>query len=302
MVKNVVENVAKTCFLAVCLTGSAVGLGCAEDGDDLGDPEERTAEIIDNLVEAGYSEDDIEIRESELFDGDLTLGEREPQVFVDGDVLVSLEASRELLGQDDGDGEAFRLWRTPNLVNNNTTVCLAKVTSAAAGWGSYVLTNNMRTGVDMARDNFNALASFNLTFVSGNASLSNTGTLSHGIPGCTSTIFIYQTNGGPGGQAGFPSGGAPYNQVQLFSGLTGYNVDIHEHVATHEIGHAIGLRHADWKTRASCGQNTNEGKSGAVQISGTVDQTTNSIMASCFGAGAGGEFMGQDAAAFGALY
>ncbi len=288
--------------LSVCLAGSMLAIGCGEVEGDKGSIEERNAEIVDNLLAAGFAEDDIEIRDAQLVGADLVIGELEAQVFVDGDTHVTLQASRDLIGEGSDDDDTFRLWRTSGIVNNPSTICLAKVTSAAAGYGAYVLTNSMQQGVDMARNNYAALAGFGLSFVVGNASINNAGQISHAIPGCTSTIFIYQVAGGAGGQAGFPSGGAPYNQVQLFSGLSGFNLDVHEHVATHEIGHAIGLRHADWKTRSSCGQNQNEGQSGAVQIPGTVDQTTNSIMASCFGGGATGEFLGQDSLALTTLY
>lgn len=295
-----VTNVAKKHVLAVCLAGSTLALGCGESGDDHLGVDGRNAEIIDNLLEAGFSADDIEIRDSEVVDGDQRLGMAAPQVFVDGDVHVTLEASRELLG--DGDGSPFRLWRTPNLVTNPATICLAKVTTAQAPYASYVLTNSMVAGVDLARGNYAALASFGLSFTLGNATLSSTGMLSHAIPGCTYSIFIYRVYGGAGGSAGFPAGGAPYNQIRLNSGLAGFNVDVHEHVATHEIGHTIGLRHSDWKTRSSCGQNTTEAQLGAVQIPGTVDQTTNSVMASCFNARSLGELMGQDALALTTLY
>ncbi|WP_046743554.1 M57 family metalloprotease [Kordia zhangzhouensis] len=52
----------------------------------------------------------------------------------------------------------------------------------------------------------------------------------------------------------------------------------------HEIGHCIGLRHTDYQTRQSCGQNVNEGSAGvgAIYIPGTpTGSDTNSIMQSC---------------------
>jgi len=294
-----VGTVAKATMLSMCL-GSMLALGCGESADDHDDIDSRNAEIVDNLLAAGFAEDEIEIRESLVLDAEQRLVTEEV-VLVDGDTQVTLEASRELAGESDG--ESFRLWRTPNLVTNPSSICLARVTSAANGYGSYVLTAAMSNSVQAARDNYAALAGFGLTFTVVNASINSQGQITFNNPGCNYPIYIYQVNGGAGGQAGFPpGGGAPFNQVQLFSGLAGLNADIHEHVTTHEIGHAIGLRHSDWKTRVSCGQNVNEGQSGAVLIPGTVDQTTNSIMAACVAGNTNGEFRGQDAAALSTLY
>ena len=41
----------------------------------------------------------------------------------------------------------------------------------------------------------------------------------------------------------------------------------------HEVGHCIGLRHTDYQTRESCGQNVNEGSArvGAIHIAGTAN-------------------------------
>lgn len=295
-------DVIKTCVLSAGIAGSVLlALGC-DSGDDEPTIEDRNAEIVANLMEAGYAESDIEIRDDVRADGDLRLGAPEPQVFVDGDVHVTLEASRELLGEADADGESFRLWRTSSLVTNPSNICLARVSSAQAPYGGTVLTAAMNTGVSDARNNYAALAGFGLTFTVGSASVNASGILSTTMVGCNYVIYIYKVNGGAGGSSGFPSGGAPYNQIQLNSGLAGLSADVHEHVATHEIGHAIGLRHSDWKTRVSCGQNTNEGQSGAVQIPGTVDQTTNSIMAACFNVGTTGEFLGQDSLALSTIY
>lgn len=295
-------------FLSMCISLSA---GCADGGDDHDDVEDRNGEIVENLLAAGFSAEEIEVREAaafaELADGELALvdpelGELELQVFVDGDVRMTLEASRELLDGGGDGSETFRHWRTPNLVDNNKTICLAKVTTAAGAFSSYELTADMKTGVDKAKKNYNDLTAFGLTFKVGNASLNGSGKLSHGISGCDFTTYIYKVNGEAGGSAGFPSGGAPYEQIQLNSGLAGLSVDVHEHVATHEIGHTIGMRHTDWKTRSSCGQNTKEGKRGASQIPGTANQTTNSIMAACFDFGTNGELRGEDAEAFKKIY
>jgi hypothetical protein len=273
----------------------ALMTGCAA-GDDSDDPVERSGEIVENLLEAGYLAENIDVREAPNM-----IGADGLQVFVDGDVHVTLAASREILDLDDGDG-AFRQWRTSGLVNNYTTICMAKITAVTGGASSsYILTTAMRAGVDAARDNYNALSSFELTFVSGNGTL-NGNTLTTSMTGCNSVIYYYQVSGGAGGSAGFPSGGAPYNQVQLNSGLAGYSADVHEMVATHETGHCIGMRLADWKTRSSCGQNLTEGQNGAVLISGTPDQTTDSFMRSCFTSSDNGEFRGYDTTALNAIY
>jgi hypothetical protein len=52
----------------------------------------------------------------------------------------------------------------------------------------------------------------------------------------------------------------------------------------HEIGHCIGLRHTDYQTRESCGQNINEGSAGvgAIYIPGTpTGSDPTSLMQSC---------------------
>lgn len=296
-----VNRVAKTGFVSIFLTSMALAVGCADNsGDDYDEIDERNAEIVDNLIEAGFSEDDIEIREAPVVGTDLILNESELQVFVEGDMHVTLEASRDML---DKGPESFRHWRTPGIVSpSNSTICLAKATSAAGGFGSYVLTGAMQTGVNWANNNFNNVGGLSLNFKTGNASISSSGQLSTSMTGCTDVIYIYKVNGGAGGSAGFPSGGAAYNQVRLNSGLAGFSNNVHEHVATHEVGHAIGLRHTDWQTRQSCGQNSNEGQSGASQIPGTPFQTTNSIMAACFSGNSNGEFRGADQTALSTLY
>jgi hypothetical protein len=286
-----------------CLLASTLATGCLEHGEPNDDVTERNAKIVENLLEAGFSPQDIELRESEPaainVDGELQLGAPQMQVFVDGDVHVTLDASRELLGRGGG---SFRHWRTPNIVNNNTMICLAAVTTADGQYTSHALTDTMQLGLDHAGQNLADLSSFGLSFKIVSASLSSNGTLSHSNNDCDYSIFVYEVPGNAGGSSGFPSGGSPYTQVRLNSGLASYSLDAHEHVTIHEIGHAIGLRHTDWLTRSSCGENTSEGQHGASQISGTPDQTADSVMAACFSANTDGEFRGDDQRALEELY
>ena len=80
------------------------------------------------------------------------------------------------------------------------------------------------------------------------------------------------------------------------------NNQVYEHIATHEIGHAIGFRHSDWITRESCGESVQEPWSGAQYIPGTPVITTNSIMAACLPEFTNGEFRGDDVEAFEYVY
>jgi Dual-action HEIGH metallo-peptidase len=293
---------------------SALAVGCMEAPDDE-DPTtarlDEIEEITENLLAAGYTEDEIEVVELEdsfSINGVVVIS-KGPQVLVGGDVNVTLEASRALL--DAGDEDAFRQWRTPGLVTNNTTICLAAATSwipNEVGPSLFgLLSTDMLNGLVFARDNYNALPSMNLQIEVRNAQLGISGNMlvtPANQVGCTYFIavarhyWVLENTG----SSGFPSGnGAPYGAI-LVNGNT--NDQVFEHIMTHELGHTIGLRHSDWKTRASCGQNTNEGQSGAVQIAGTMDQSTNSIMAAClpFDLVTNGEFRGEDALALSTLY
>lgn len=290
---------------------SVLAVGCAEGADDevegTQDRDAELAEITENLLAAGYTEEDIEIVEMSdtiVVDGKVVMQEG-PQVMVGGDIHVTLEASRELLGDVEGD-DAFRLWRTPGLVTNNNTICLARATymnTEEIGPPIFgTLTTDMSTGVHYARNNYNWTAGVGLDFQTRDGVLSINGYVvltPAQQQGCDFIIDVVRGWGATGGQAGFPSGGVPYGLIQLKG--TGSN-QVFEHIATHEIGHTIGLRHSDWKTRVSCGQNINEGQSGASQIAGTADQTTNSVMSACFALNTNGEFRGEDQEALGVIY
>jgi hypothetical protein len=93
-----------------------------------------------------------------------------------------------------------------------------------------------------------------------------------------------------GRASGFPSGGNPSSGFTLSTSSCATSflntANKADEVMAHEIGHCIGFRHTDYMTRASCGQNTNEGTAGvgAVYIPGTpttVSGSYNSWMMAC---------------------
>lgn len=109
--------------------------------------------------------------------------------------------------------------------------------------------------------------------------------------------------------AGFPSGGNPYNRIQVNSDYLGSNPGTN-YLATilaHEIGHSIGFRHTDYMNRAySCGGSYyNEGAStvGAIHIPGTpTGADPNSWMLACIGSGVNRYFNSNDRTALNYLY
>ncbi|RYZ40135.1 MAG: protease B [Myxococcaceae bacterium] len=235
-----------------------------------GDPEVENQEIVSNLIEAGFPANDILVADG--------------AVYVGRDAHVTLEASREMLQAPEASAEQYR---TTNLVGTGVTkICI----NPTADFNSYT---NLSQGLDQAITNYNERG-LRITFARGPAS------------GCTANITA-QTTTGTGGQAGFPSGGLPYGNFFIGTGLNAYSVDVNEHVITHEVGHAIGFRHSDYYNRSiSCGAGGDEGDAGvgAILIPGTPDTAVvgGSIMNSCFRATETGEWTASDITALTYLY
>jgi hypothetical protein len=251
---------------------SALLLGCGMDQAGTDDSQE----IIDNLLQVGFPAEEIR-----LADG---------LVYVGNDAVVTLQASREMLQPSDSTEEQYR---TTNLVGgpNPSTICV----NGAAFAG------NFSTGLNNAIGNYNAVfngGGFRLRFQRVNGGP---------VAGCTFFINGVIQAGLVGGSAGFPSGGAPFGQINIGGGLSAFSVDVIEHVITHELGHCIGFRHSDWFNRAiSCGAGGAEPNSppGAILIPGTPAGAVvgGSIMNACFRSVETGEFTGTDITALRNLY
>jgi len=234
------------------------------------EPQQENEEIVANLIEAGFPEADIM--------------EADGRIWVGRDALVTLEASREML---EPGKESLEQYRTTNLVGTSITKICINPTSA---FNSYA---RLSQGLDLAIANYNGQG---LRF-----------TMARGpTTGCSANITA-RTMSGTGGSAGFPSGGRPYSEINIGTGLNSYSVDVNEHVITHELGHAVGFRHSDYYNRAiSCGSGGNEGSSGvgAIHIPGTPTTATvgGSVMNSCFRSTETGEWTSSDRTALQYLY
>lgn len=204
---------------------------------------------------------------------------------LEGDIIMTRD---QIMNMELGGDITSKQYRTNNLVSNGVITIIGYTGNNSNG-----LTSRMRTGLQWAVNNYNALnldISFNLTF---------------GTNYQNKDMVVYQVAGGAGGSAGFPSGGNPNKWVRINSGLASYSTNVHEHVIGHEIGHSIGFRHTDWFSRQSCGQNSNEGAAGVgvIHIPGTpTGYDSTSLMLACFSSNEDGEFNNNDIIALNYLY
>ena len=260
----------KALVFAVSCSALAFGCGAVQPSDSTDDNQE----IIENLMQAGFPANDIQV-----FDGKVYVG-------LDGE--VNLQASREMLQPDESAG-GLEQYRTTNLVGTNiTNIC---VNGAA-------FTGKFSTALTAAIANYNNLGlRWHMTRTSGSTT------------GCSATITAHVTTG-TGGVSGFPSGGRPFNAINIGSGLQAatFPTSTVTHVITHELGHTVGFRHSDFFNRSiSCGgAATNEGNGGvgAILIPGTPSGASvgGSVMNSCFRTNETGRFTSTDVTALNALY
>jgi hypothetical protein len=253
-----------TLFAVAC---ASLAFGCSSDMT----PAEEQAEIIDNLIQAGYPADEILVQDGLVYAG--------------RDAVVSLEGSREMLVTD---GDAKEQYRTSNLMGSGVTKVCVNPSSR------FVSNSDLMAGLQAAVDNYNSQG---LTFQ-----------LAIGpTTGCSANISMV-TQGGTSSSAGFPSGGLPYpGPVYIGTGTARYGAGPVKHVIEHELGHCIGFRHSDYYNRSiSCGAGGNEGDAGvgAILIPGTPSTAVRggSVYNSCYSTTSTGVFTSSDVTALQYLY
>ncbi|RNL82070.1 peptidase [Sinomicrobium pectinilyticum] len=264
-----------------------VGIGllltaCENDPKDenLDVQQEVSDEVLDKLASLELNTNDVSLTDVVLPDGSV-----ETNYLIEGDIVMSKEHLSEMELHGGVESEQYHTW---NLVNSPKTINVIGYTGSSQG-----LSSAMQTALQQAVNSYNSL-NLGLTF-----------TLTFGTNYNPYDIVVYSPSGGAGGQAGFPSGGNPYKWVQIFSGLNSYPTQVIRHVIMHEIGHCLGMRHTDWFSRQSCGQNSNEGEAGvgAVHIPGTpTGYDPSSVMLACFNSGVSGNWGQYDIVALNYLY
>tara|TARA_R110002050_G_scaffold1281_3_gene9252 strand:- start:75547 stop:76395 length:849 start_codon:yes stop_codon:yes gene_type:complete len=241
---------------------------------------EITDEVVSIFKKNYYNVNDIKIVDFMLPDGTI-----EQRYQLEDDLLFSADQLESL---SEIDSKSAKNYHTTNLVSPRTLTIIGYT------GGQNALSSKERTALQYAVNNYNALdlsINFSLTF---GTSYQNKDMV----------VYYNPSESGTGGSAGFPSNGNPNKFIQIY-GLDSYDVNVIEHVITHEMGHSVGFRHTDWFSRQSCGQNVNEGTAGvgAIPIPGTPSAyDPTSIMLACFSANEDGEFNNNDIIALNYLY
>lgn len=275
-------------YVITCMAVTVMMSSCQDDemANEI-DNSIVSEEVKDQLKNLGFDPSDAYREE---FSNPLN-GERGYNYVVEGDILISDEQLEKMSNSElFHTGKFAEQYRTTNLVSQNRTINVIGYTGNNANG----LDSKMRTGLQWAVDNYNALNT-GLTF-----------TLTYGTNYGPYDMVVYRVSGSGGGSAGFPSGGDPYKFIQIQSGTSNYDTNVVEHVIGHEMGHSVGLRHTDWFNRSySCGSGGSEGTAGvgAVHIPGTpTNIDANSLMLACFSANEDGEFGYYDRVALEYLY
>ncbi len=204
---------------------------------------------------------------------------------VEGDIFYSEDNLRN--GFNNSMVPAEEQYRTTNLVSLPPAPAFRNVTIVLA---ANLNTAFWNTALQTAVNRFNATG-IRLKFIKVSTGTAANITIT-GIAGTTAST-------------GFPSGGNPFNAIQMGTGIANCGAGTAASVIAHQIGHSIGFRHTDWFVLGLPCRTVTEGSAGigAILIPGTpATAVPGSWMNTCYVCGADTPFVPSDINALRALY
>lgn len=267
----------KLLTLALLALPLSLATACGPELDTELDELSEQEQIIENLIAFGYAADDLDIDD-------------QGRVVAQGDMIVSLESSEELVAGL-ADGEGFRQYRFTNLVDTyggQRTLSVIGYTGASQG-----LDQTTQAALQTVIDEYNRLGldiRFSLSFADST----------------NADIVVRHSSDGSGGWANPPSGGDPGPQIMLEGPVSTWPADVLRHVIKHELGHTLGLHHADYYDRSiSCSQLTGPDQGATphhIPGTPTTAWAHGSVMNACADGDSNGHFTLGDHAALRQLY
>lgn len=262
-------------YMIMCSAIAAVlGFSSCQQEEEISTKDEVSAQTLEQIAAMGFNNQNVQrVEGGYLVEGDIILTEKQLTSHYDQKALRVGESEQ---------------YRTNNLVSvgSSRTIDIAVSTSLPSAYVAAVDEMIRRYNAENLRLRFRRVSSgYDVLFTK--------------APNGSSYLA----------SAGFPSGGNPYNRVQVNSSYLGSNPGTN-YLATilaHELGHCIGFRHTDYMDRSySCGGSYyNEGSSsvGAVHVPGTpTGPDPTSWMLACIGTGVNRPFNSNDRTALNYLY